>query len=107
MVQSTTKEHNYRRRTGSPVNVASKLKDLERLVHLLMSERLQPTSDHPPSFQSVSQSESILQPNKSEILTSDFGRLSIHGTEAKYVGSDHWTAVIDGVCIVPCEDIPV
>jgi hypothetical protein len=100
MVQSTTKQRNSRRRARSPVDAVSKLKDLERLVHLLMSERQQPPLDHPPSRHSVSQSESVLRTSTSELSTSAFGRLSMHGTEAKYVGSNHWAAVIDGVCIM-------
>jgi hypothetical protein len=107
VIQSTTKPHKSRRRTGNAVDAVGKLKDLERLVHLLMSERQQPPSEHHQSRQSVSQSGSALQSNKGESLTSDFGRLSIHGTEAKYVGSDHWAAVIDGVRIVPYTAIEV
>lgn len=32
-----------------------------------------------------------------DALPNSFGRLHLHETEATYVGSDHWAAVIDGV----------
>jgi hypothetical protein len=32
-------------------------------------------------------------------LPNTFGRLSLDRTEASYVGSDHWAAIIDGVSL--------
>lgn len=68
----------------------SKLKHLEGLVHLLMSDRQQPMIGG-------NQSNPALHPITGDISTSNFGRLSMHDTEARYVGSDHWIAVMDGV----------
>ncbi|KAF2648481.1 hypothetical protein K491DRAFT_612671 [Lophiostoma macrostomum CBS 122681] len=81
----------------SPPDVLAKLKDLENLVHLLMSEREQPSPRPMGLLQASNLSGESAPCDTADVLPNNFGRLSLDQAEASYVGSDHWAAVLDEI----------
>jgi hypothetical protein len=80
-------------------NVIFKLNHLESLVTLLMNERHPQLIGQPSSEKPFGQAGTVSGPEAVDALPNTFGRLSLDQSEASYVGSDHWAAIIDGVSL--------
>lgn len=85
------------------INVISKLNHLENLIHSLREEQSTASggykSNGQPSSQCIRESEIV----DTDGLPPTFGRLSLDHKEPSYVESDHWVAIIDGVCTGTCR----
>jgi hypothetical protein len=104
---SSQNKKSHRQSLQAPsLEIQDKVSQLEDLVLSLMS-RINATKAADMTSESyggssIEESDSItnnkIVPIEEALVSENFGRIRLDSAETSYIGSDHWMAILDGVC---------